>query len=176
MKTCAKCGLEKDLDAFDRHPSGKHGRHPRCKEWRKSEHKDYYENNKEKWVEREAAMRAADPEALKKKNRDAATRYRANPNNTIYARHLMDKYGITVEQFEAMEKSQDGKCAICGGPPRGRAGKKGKRFHVDHDHKTRKVRALLCFNCNAMLGNCFDEVEILEKAIAYLHSHEPQPL
>ena len=54
--------------------------------------------------------------------------------------------------------------------------KDGKKFHVDHDHKTGKVRALLCFNCNVMLGNSFDDPEILRRALLYLESHQPQPL
>lgn len=59
---------------------------------------------------------------------------------------------------------QGGVCAICGGPPDGR----WKRFHVDHCHKTGRVRGLLCRKCNNGLGNFGDSVETMRKAIAYL--------
>ncbi len=59
------------------------------------------------------------------------------------AQRLQKKYGITVEQFDRMMKRQDGRCAICGREP-----KPGKRLAVDHDHKTHRVRGLLCFTCN----------------------------
>lgn len=60
--------------------------------------------------------------------------------------HLSRKYGLTVEQYEAMLKAQKYRCAICGG-------KNAKnRLAVDHCHDTGKVRALLCDPCNQHLG------------------------
>jgi len=43
-----------------------------------------------------------------------------------------------------------------------------KRLAVDHDHKTNKIRGLLCQFCNTALGKFLDDVEILKKAILYL--------
>ncbi|MCI4340485.1 MAG: endonuclease VII domain-containing protein [Thermoplasmata archaeon] len=43
-----------------------------------------------------------------------------------------------------------------------------KKLVVDHDHKTEKVRGLLCAGCNGSLGKLGDDVEGLERAIAYL--------
>ena len=36
-------------------------------------------------------------------------------------------------------------CWICGAAP------KTRRLHIDHDHKTDKVRGLLCHSCNRRL-------------------------
>jgi len=66
-----------------------------------------------------------------------------------------------------MVDDQDGVCAICGEPPGGR----WKKLHVDHDHETGRVRALLCVSCNRALGWFRDNPEILRKAIVYLEEH-----
>ena len=43
---------------------------------------------------------------------------------------------------------------------------------IDHDHKTRKVRGLLCPKCNNLLGSCDDNIEILNSAISYLEHYK----
>ena len=78
---------------------------------------------------------------------------------------LKQRYGITEEDYQAMYKRQNGLCALCNNPPW-----PGKPLHVDHDHATGKVRALLCFHCNNMLGLAKDNIETLQNAIEYLSS------
>lgn len=73
------------------------------------------------------------------------------------------KYGITVEQYELLLKRQKGVCAICRRPPKARA-----RLSVDHDHKTKKVRGLLCLSCNFALGHFEDQLGWLKRALQYL--------
>jgi|SRR5579863_3889308 len=80
---------------------------------------------------------------------------------------LLAKYGITTEQFLILNNQQDGLCAICGGPP----GRRKTRLCVDHDHKTGKVRGLLCNDCNNGLGRFKDDTAIVSKALAYLDKH-----
>ena len=62
------------------------------------------------------------------------------------ANHRFQHYGVKREQWEHMLKEQKGVCYICGNAP----GKHG--LHVDHNHKTGKVRALLCGPCNTKVG------------------------
>lgn len=57
-------------------------------------------------------------------------------------RWLVTRYGINNNQFDAMMRLQQGRCAIC------RCDTIQRRLHVDHDHKTKRVRGLLCFQCN----------------------------
>jgi hypothetical protein len=76
------------------------------------------------------------------------------------------KYGISGEDYEAFLKSQNGVCAICSTH---NVGGRHKFFHVDHNHKTRKVRGLLCSNCNRGLGLFKDDPKVLKKAIEYLN-------
>ena len=42
---------------------------------------------------------------------------------------------------------------------------------IDHDHKTDKVRGVLCNSCNAGLGMFKDSALILNKAIKYLNEN-----
>lgn len=77
--------------------------------------------------------------------------------------HLMRRYGVGDADVAAMIEAQGGLCAICEGPL--------ERPHVDHDHKTGKVRGILCFNCNAGLGKFQDKVEVMALAVEYLRRH-----
>lgn len=55
------------------------------------------------------------------------------------------KYGITVEEYDYLLLEQEGRCCICD-----REGKK-KQLSVDHNHKTGRVRGLVCTRCNFSL-------------------------
>ena len=85
-------------------------------------------------------------------------------------RSLMCAYGITLEEFDNMLKSQGGACRLCGTfNPLGE-GNTGRviSFSVDHCHKTGRVRGLLCNPCNRGLGFLNDDPELLARAIKYL--------
>lgn len=80
-------------------------------------------------------------------------------------KYLFNKYDITLTDYEAMKKSQENKCWICGSK---------KKLVVDHDHDTGKVRGLLCNLCNTSLGGFKDNIGSLKKAIEYLEVHSPK--
>jgi hypothetical protein len=96
-----------------------------------------------------------------------------NPNK-IRVQNLR-KYGLTPEQYDDMRVTQHYKCALCGvheeDAPKGRAKTSATALHIDHCHTTGKVRSLLCYNCNNMLGKAKDNEQTLEKAIDYLKEH-----
>lgn len=73
-------------------------------------------------------------------------RHQINPRKTRNDR-LKNRYGITLEQYDRMFENQDGVCAICGG-----LNDHGRRLCVDHNHKTGKIRGLLCANCNLRIS------------------------
>ena len=80
-------------------------------------------------------------------------------------RQLQQLYGISGEDYEKLFKKQGGQCAICGTiDPRGRQ----NVFVVDHDHKTGKVRGLLCDKCNRGLGMFSDDPKKTAAATIYL--------
>ena len=87
---------------------------------------------------------------------------------------LKYRFGITNEEYDIMLESQGGTCALCGGlnSVRKKSTHSGKpvimALSVDHNHKTGKVRGLLCNGCNTSLGRFRDDTELLRKAIKYL--------
>lgn len=81
------------------------------------------------------------------------------------------KYGLELKDVEQIFFSQNNKCAICKKTIvlGGRSGAK-----VDHDHKTGKVRGILCSVCNTALGSFRDDTDILASAITYLNKHNAE--
>lgn len=148
----------------------------------------YYQQNRERKLaaqrERDAKK---DPEAKRAyrrayyaANRDrilAQQRERSRKNyqqnKAAYAdrgrRTRLKTYGLTEVDYQRMLATQNGRCAICG-TTQGRRKSDDHPLYVDHDHKTGKVRGLLCQPCNSALGMFEDDPERLRKAIAYLSS------
>lgn len=73
---------------------------------------------------------------------------------------LKRKYGIGLEDYEAMFASQSGACKICKSAE--------EDLVVDHCHETGIVRGLLCNSCNWGLGNFKDNPDLLDAAKDYL--------
>ena len=81
----------------------------------------------------------------------------------------LKKFGLTKESYNTLLKEQNNKCAVC----RASIGHISKnktncRLAVDHDHKTGKIRGLLCGSCNRALGLLKDSINNLQNAISYL--------
>jgi hypothetical protein len=89
--------------------------------------------------------------------------------------HLRRTYGITLAQYDELLIAQGGLCALCKRPQLKACGRTGakdvERMHVDHDHKSGKIRGLLCALCNRGLGCFSEDPDLLEWAAAYLRSH-----
>lgn len=83
--------------------------------------------------------------------------------------YLQMNYGMTEEQYQNMLKEQGNVCALCGKPPaEGRYGK----LYIDHDHETKEVRGLIHLGCNVLIGYAFEDPEVLQSAIEYLHKYK----
>jgi Recombination endonuclease VII len=81
--------------------------------------------------------------------------------------HLKQRYGLAHEDYEKLLRAQDGKCGICG-RDKPTAGKgRTKHWYIDHDHKTKQVRGLLCYKCNTGLGQFNDDIWLLVNAIQW---------
>src|SRR3712207_1953899 len=76
--------------------------------------------------------------------------------------YLYRTYRLTRKQLERIRAAQDNRCAICGeASPR----------HLDHDHESGRIRALLCQRCNHGLGLFRDEPDLLFAAGLYVSGH-----
>ncbi len=88
-------------------------------------------------------------------------------------RRLINAFGLTINDYDALLEAQGGRCAICGSEdPRAR----GDNFVVDHDHESGGVRGLLCNPCNAGIGALGDDPDTLLAATFYLLKGEPNGL
>lgn len=124
-KICSKCKTEKDCTEFNRR-----------------------ENNRlSSWCKSCVKIKTSEWE---KKNKSKKKIYMVKWNNSNKDvkrnAELKCKYGITLEQYNKMLKSQQYRCAICGNTGNGKA------LHLDHNHITGQVRGLICYNCNTGLG------------------------
>ncbi|WNM36673.1 endonuclease VII domain-containing protein [Streptomyces sp. Li-HN-5-11] len=82
------------------------------------------------------------------------------------AAHLWRKYGMTEDERDELIAAQGGVCCICLSAP---------ATHVDHCHKTGRVRGVLCFNCNSGLGLLRDDPAAMSRAADYLEGNAWKP-
>jgi hypothetical protein len=87
-----------------------------------------------------------------------------------YGDSIRRKFGITLNEYDRILKEQNGACAICK-----RVNPNGWRLAVDHDHKTGKIRGLLCTRCNTALGTIEDSPERVFSLLAYLEKYKIKP-
>lgn len=145
MKTCSKCGAEKDETEFSKDKYQKDGLRTRCRSCMSEVWKAGY---------------AANPEYYKQRSKDWV---RDNPEKSKRIRKhsdLMTLYKLPLVDYERMLEEQGGKCAVCA--------VEMTTPYVDHCHSTGKVRALLCPGCNTGLGGFKDSPILLLKAIEYI--------
>lgn len=144
-KACTKCGTIKPLDKFYKKA--------KCHQTATSKHMGQC---KECYNQKVLKYQQANPK------RTAATMWKS---------HLKTRYGITVEQYDAIAAAQDGKCAICGCVE-----DDGRKLALDHNHKTGKTRELLCIRCNLLIGRCDESILLLAKAAMYLQKHNDEAM
>jgi hypothetical protein len=110
----------------------------------------------------------------KKCDMEALKKYRAKSDKwkeTAKWRRLQRLYGITKEDYLYFLEKQKGRCAICKRIDSGHSGTSEDMFHVDHCHKTGRVRGLLCYNYNIGIGYLRDDPSIMISAANYIREH-----
>lgn len=149
MKPCKKCKVPKALDEFYVNEHLVDGHVSVCKSC---------------WNQRQKNTLAKLPRkviAQRQKN------WRKKNPEKAFEILIKSKYGCSLEQYHALVKLQNDVCAICK-----KRCSKNKRLSIDHDHTSKKVRGLLCNNCNALIGYAKDDPKLLEEAIKYLDRNE----
>lgn len=114
-----------------------------------------------------AKWRANNVEYLKEKERNRKRGKRNSHPIEVYRKYnLKKKYGLTLEQYQAMFAAQNGYCAACHLPQT-----EGKILVVDHDHTTGKVRGLIHNTCNSIIGFVGDDPTKLRMLADYLEGN-----
>ncbi len=195
-KKCWDC--EKEYPAtsenFYRNKNYPLGLSYRCKECAIKYKKNYYKNNKNKILEKNREYRKEnkieytlkDQEKYRKNNpikicsacnknkhksiKNFGKRKNRKDGLGVYCKECrMDiwrfrTYNITKKEYHDLLEKSNFSCNICG------INRKNLKndLHIDHDHKTGKIRGLLCYNCNRALGLFKDSRWVLNKGIQYL--------
>ena len=142
-----------------------------AKEWRLKNPEKVRASNRRTRLKNKDAIQARQKEWVNKnpeKRRAAYLKYYEREKANIRDRQIRRLFGITLEEYNERLIAQNNTCALCGGGPDA----KGKMFAIDHDHKTGKIRGLLCRGCNVGMGNLKDDPELLEKAARYIRKHK----
>jgi hypothetical protein len=69
------------------------------------------------------------------------------------------QYRLSPKRYRKMLIAQEGLCAIC---------KVSPATDIDHNHRTKKVRGLLCSNCNRGIGFLRDNPDVIDRAANYI--------
>lgn len=146
---CNKCGevlTEKNFNFSGRKNTGlicKNCFNKKNREWRK--------NNREK--SRESNRKSHSKPSYKHRKREL---------------YYQSTYGISINEYDKTLLNQNDKCVICGYM---KILNHRNHLYIDYDHKTNKVRGILCDNCNKGLGHFKDSVDIMKHAIKYLQEN-----
>ena len=159
-RVCKKCGAKETSESFVRNIK------TLCVDCKKIWKREYYQKHKDKWSEYKRLPRVR--ERSRRRREAMSVEARNNKLTRERYRQIWMKYGITADEYDKICGIQGGCCAICRKKPNG-------NLVVDHDHKTTKVRGLLCVSCNSAIGPLGDSTEGLMIAIAYLN-HPPADL
>jgi len=101
------------------------------------------------------------------------SQYRKTPQGLAKLKTTARKYlyGLTEAAYQRLHLNQDG---LCGNHACGAFIELNSRYcHVDHCHRTGRVRGLLCRSCNLLLGRLEKNKERLEGLRYYLEKTNP---
>ncbi len=107
-------------------------------------------------VEKEKLLKKILKENLKQK-----VSYNTKKNREVM---LRSRYGLSLKGFDDLVAQQSNSCAVCGDSM--------EKPYVDHNHRSGRIRGLLCYRCNTGLGFMRENTRILLAAVEYLTLHK----
>lgn len=167
MKTCTGCANTKPLADFYTSSTGK--AKGRCKACTLERQRQWRRENPDGANAASRAWQLRNPERVQERRRRYYEADRVGQRERTRRATLIRQYGITVEQFDELMAAQGARCAICRITQAEYMEATKRRFAVDHDHKTGRVRGLLCNQCNTALGLLRESPALVERAADYLH-------
>ena len=72
----------------------------------------------------------------------------------------LNRYGLSPTQVTEFFNKYNNVCGICGKSETIAKNGKVQKLSIDHDHKTGKIRGLLCNRCNFAIGILKDDMNI----------------
>ena len=107
------------------------------------------------------------PAVSKAMRREYHRLHRLNNPDSYHRARIKYRYKTTVEEAAKLVELVKKNCQICGQA----ADWKKQRLCIDHDHRTGKVRGVICHSCNVTIGHVKERVEILHQMIRYLEQN-----
>lgn len=109
----------------------------------------------------------------RKKNKEKLDTYnkqwreenREQDNAVMFEARLRRRYNLTLEEYETMLLEQNNSCKVCG---KYASDNKTGKLYVDHCHETKRVRGLLCMECNTALGLLKDDPKRIKNLLDYI--------
>lgn len=161
-KQCRICGAIQPLTEYHRATGMRDGHRNECKTCFRAIARKRYLADPQKAKDAVKRWQSENPERL----RAYQAEYRQRPERKRAMRDLyyLRTHGISADEADEILERQNGRCAICCRPARERLGS----MHLDHDHKTGRIRGFLCVDCNHGIGKLRDSPELLLRAVVYL--------
>ncbi len=171
MKKCRKCGQVKRLDEFHTQKGMKDGHNSICKQCVLEHKKQYRLDNLEKVTAQNKKSyynnrqkRLVSVRVWRESHKEHIIKHRKKMSRKI----VLGRYGLTKSDFDKILMEQNGVCGICGEKETRVFQGKILPLHVDHCHKTNKIRGLLCNKCNNGIGRFNDNIDVMASAVSYL--------
>ena len=149
LKECSKCHIFQSIDNFFKsglYPSGKPKIRGDCKTCAKK--------NTAEWREKKRAH-----------YNSYMGEYRAKNPDKIRLHEIKRHYGLSADEYRALIAKTNNSCELCGKKASGK-----RPLSIDHCHNSKKVRGLLCYGCNRLMG-LLDNPSLYAKALEYKKRH-----
>ena len=121
-----------------------------------------------KWRTANPAKEKARRDTYRTNNKQKRNAYAAEyrKRDHVKLKHRLRAYGLTADEFAAMQKEQNNRCIGC------EVSFDESKPYVDHCHRSGTVRGLLCKLCNLALGSAIDSPETLRRLALYLEKYK----
>ena len=180
VKRCPECGESKSVGSFGRNRTQADGLSFYCLECNRQRNRRFYRETRlrrgqqvrdHSWVPDgfrwcpscRQAVAHEDYTRSHKKPSGFGSQCKACKRSADTARYYAQRYGLDRAGIDDLRAKQSDMCALCGEPQPG---------HIDHDHETDLVRALLCERCNLALGLLRDDPSLMRAAADYVEVHQ----
>lgn len=161
-KYCPRCKREKPVDSFGKRTNRPGQYSSYCRKCLASYYQKRYQN-----------LTTTQKLAIQKRHAAYQRKWYEKNRRHVLDQQCSQKYGLSVSDYRELCDHAKNVCQICGQPETITYRKRKRALVIDHNHKTGKIRGILCNKCNTLLGYANDSVNRLKVAIKYLNKENP---